>query len=145
MTTIPDISELDQIAIGETQPPSAPDTQTAQEEEDLIKTAYALQLKRLKILNDGLKQDRKERRKYAERIFLLIVGWVFAILFIIIFKGFGSYYNFELSDKVLITLIGGTTINVLGIFIIVANYLFKQPTSAKATSAKKTLAKKEKK
>jgi len=135
MTTLPDISELSQIAVG-SQPPSLPDIQTAQEEEDLVKTAYALRLKRLKILNDGLRQDRKERRKYAERIFLLIVGWVFAILFIIIFKGFGSYYGFELSDKVLITLIGGTTISVLGIFVIVANYLFKQTPSHKPATKK---------
>ncbi len=136
MTSLPDIGELSQIAV-DAQPQSAPDLQTAQEEKDLVKAAYELKLKRLQILNDGLEQDRQERRKYAERIFLLIVGWVFAILFIIVFKGFGDYYNFELSDKVLITLIGGTTINVLGIFIIVANYLFKNPASTQPVAKKK--------
>ena len=32
---------------------------------------------------------------------------------------------FSLSDSVLLMMIGGTTINVLGIFILAARYLFK--------------------
>lgn len=32
--------------------------------------------------------------------------------------------RFELSDTVLLALIGGTTASVLGLFVIVANYLF---------------------
>lgn len=136
MNGAPNIDSLDKITI-EGEPPQQADVQTRQEEQALLKASLELKLKREKILNDGLKQDRKERRKYAERIFLLIVGWVFAILFIIIFKGFGDFYNFQLSDKVLMTLIGGTTINVLGIFVIVANYLFKQPPSLRPSAKEK--------
>lgn len=32
--------------------------------------------------------------------------------------------SFKLSDSVLIALIGGTTVNVIGLFLVVANYLF---------------------
>ena len=40
-------------------------------------------------------------------------------------QGFLSPWKvFALSDAVILAAIGGTTVNVLGIFIIVVNYLF---------------------
>lgn len=93
-----------------------------------------------------LKQDREERQKYARYLFLLICAWLLGIYSIIILSGVGSTTvrinlsdlpvaqrleefkpSFQLSDAVLLALIGGTTLNVLGLFVIVANYLFKAP------------------
>jgi len=79
----------------------------------------ALHLENLK----GLKQDRRERRKYAEHIFLLISTWLFTVLFILVIN---NKAGLQLSDAVLITLITTTTGSVLGLFIIVINYLFKK-------------------
>jgi hypothetical protein len=92
-----------------------------------------------------LQQDRLERQKYAKYLFNLICFWLLGIFTIIIFSGLNAstirlnYQDlpvvrrvegvpkFELSDGVLLALIGGTTINVLGLFVIVANYLFNSP------------------
>lgn len=64
------------------------------------------------------------RKEYANKIFLLVVLWLVAIGVILGCRGMYWKTGFELSDKVLLALIGGTTINVLGIFTIVANFLF---------------------
>jgi hypothetical protein len=96
-----------------------------------------------------LQQDRIERQKYAKYLFQLICLWLLGIYSIILLNGFnGSILSvrtddipvirrvrvvpsFELSDAVLLALIGGTTINVLGLFVIVANYLFTPPKEPK--------------
>lgn len=93
-----------------------------------------------------LKQDREERQKYARYLFQLICAWLLGIYSIIVLTGIGSSTarinlsdvpvaqrleefqpSFKLSDAVLLALIGGTTLNVLGLFVIVANYLFNAP------------------
>lgn len=92
-----------------------------------------------------LKQDREERQKYARYLFKLICAWLLGIYSIIMLSGVGATTarfdmsdlpvvkrlefkpSFKLSDAVLLALIGGTTINVLGLFVIVANYLFNSP------------------
>lgn len=92
-----------------------------------------------------LQQDRQERQKYAKYLFKLICAWLLGIYSIIMLAGFGATTarfdmsdlpvvkrlelkpSFQLSDAVLLALIGGTTINVLGLFVIVANYLFNSP------------------
>ena len=68
------------------------------------------------------KQDRKERRRYAEHIFTLISLWLFTVLFILMIN---TKAGLRLSDSVIITLITTTTASVLGLFVIVINYLFK--------------------
>ena len=88
--------------------------------------------KRLEIENDGLKQDIAERKKYAHRIFCLISTWLASVLVIIFLDGFGSsatvlpwiHLPFHLSEPVVLAIVGSTTLDVLGIFYIVTNYLF---------------------
>ena len=81
---------------------------------------------RQKLFNKGLKQNIKERKKYAKSIYFLIIGWLIGVFILLVFNGFGELIHFKLSEKIMITLISGTTINILGIFIIVVNYLFKK-------------------
>jgi len=69
------------------------------------------------------KQDRDERKLYAGRIFTLICIWLGIITLIIIFQGF-RFADFRLEQPVLLALIGSTTLNVVGIFVIVTRYLF---------------------
>lgn len=78
---------------------------------------------------ENLDQDRDERKKYASRVFLLVVVWLVAIGMILVLQGFGIG-KFDLSDNVLLMLIGTTTGSVVGIFLIVANYLFPRRSSS---------------
>lgn len=105
-------------------PEDSPDDITKEE-------AKALELVKHKLELEGIKQDQTQRKEYADRIFCLIKWWLVAILTILVLHGFAEKTGFKLSDKVLITLIGGTTINVLGIFAIVANYIFYRPNNKK--------------
>jgi len=90
---------------------------------------------------EGLNQDIRERKKYARKIFRLIVFWVAGVFLILMCQGFLSHSDstfavdtpwlkltskltFSLSDSVLIAVVSGTTASVIGIFIVVANYLF---------------------
>jgi len=71
-------------------------------------------------------QNINERKKYADRIYNLVCCWLIGIGVIIFYQGLWPEWKiFHLSDKMLITLIGGTTINILGIFVIVTKYLFR--------------------
>jgi hypothetical protein len=91
----------------------------------------------------GLTQDRLERKTYAGKIFTLICCWLGGVFFLLIMAGFGRSFppefhfnvgswgfeykgniTFFIGDKVLMTIVGGTTATVLGLFVIVANYLF---------------------
>jgi hypothetical protein len=47
------------------------------------------------------------------------------MIMLLLFQGFLSRLGiFNLSDTVILAAIGGTTVNVLGIFVVVVNYLF---------------------
>ena len=72
---------------------------------------------------------RQQREKYAGRVFYLVLSWIIAIFLLLIFQGFGSavHYN-PLSDKVLLTLITSTTVNLIGTLIIVLKYIFRAPS-----------------
>src|SRR5438477_7269179 len=74
------------------------------------------------------------RKKYAWLIFLGCFAWMVFIACLMMTVGVGFKTNnrlfaggyFVLSEKVLITLITSTTINVLGLFYIVAKWLFPE-------------------
>lgn len=93
------------------------------------------------------KEEAKARKWYAKWIFRLTVLWMTAVLAVLVFSGIEPPSHrmsvageplpidqwdwiaaFKLDNSVLIALIGGTTANVIGIFIIVANYLFPKRT-----------------
>lgn len=63
------------------------------------------------------------RKNYANKIFCLVVGWLIGLAAVVLLAGW-KFEGFELDSKVLLALIGGTTLNVLGIFTIVTNFLF---------------------
>src|ERR1700730_481448 len=81
---------------------------------------------KLEIENQGLKQNIAERKKYAHRIYCMISVWLSGVFAILLLAGF-NFLSFRLADSVLLAIVGGTTINVLGIFYIVTNYLFPTP------------------
>ncbi|RRB04586.1 hypothetical protein [Larkinella rosea] len=69
----------------------------------------------------GLTQDIQERKKFAQRIFWMVVMWLFVILGIIVLEGL---HLLDIPQAVTIALIGSTTINVTAFFVIVTKYLF---------------------
>lgn len=82
-----------------------------------------LDLERAEEELESAKQDRTERKRYASLIFGLICAWLVMLFAVLFFQGLAAF-GFQLQDSVLLALIGGTTANVLGIFVIVAKYLF---------------------
>lgn len=73
----------------------------------------------------GKAQDRKQRKSFASKIYWLTIAWLCVIGFMLIFQGFlGPLGCFHLSDRVLITLISGASINIIGLMAIVIRYLF---------------------
>lgn len=71
-------------------------------------------------------QNMEERKRYAEYIYIFTCIWCICILFILLWKGLGTL---DLSDEVVITLIGSTTINVFVFFRLVTKYLFNADKS----------------
>ncbi len=100
---------------------NVPDPETRQEEDDL-------QQEHARAVLRGVTQDIDERKKYARRFFILACFWLVAITVLLVLQGFGSFWfglmPFKLADTVLLAVIGSTTVNVLGILYVVANYLF---------------------
>ena len=72
---------------------------------------------------EDIKQGIKLRRKFAEKIFIMLSVWLALIMVIIFFSGF-EFHSFKLSDGVLITLITTTTANVVAFFLVVTRHLF---------------------
>jgi hypothetical protein len=118
-----------------------PDARLTQEEFDANLRACEL-----KQINDII----NARKAYAEKVFKLVVFWLIAVLVILIVQGLVQtiWEKSVLSDHVLMALIGGTTVNVIGIFTIVANFLFPKSghsffsrESVKKASKKKKISK----
>ena len=78
--------------------------------------------------NQNLRANIESRRKYALGFFILACVWILVITLVLLLQGFGSFWwgkmPFKLSDNVLLAAIGSTTANILGLVVIVANYLF---------------------
>jgi hypothetical protein len=86
----------------------------------------ALELQLLKAQIRKFEDDNTGRREFSRSIFTVTVIWMFLVLMIIVQTASGKWH---LSDSVLIALITTTTANVIGVFIIVANYLFNRDKS----------------
>ena len=72
-----------------------------------------------------LRQERKERKKYAARIFWMICTWLIVLMSLFVFQGFlGPWGWFSLSDAALIAIATTTTASVTGIFLLVVKHLF---------------------
>ena len=86
----------------------------------------SLELQLLKAQIQKFEDDNESRREFSRNIFTVTVIWMFLVLVVVIQCAAGKWH---LPDSVLIALITTTTANVIGIFIIVANYLFNRDKS----------------
>ena len=76
------------------------------------------------------------RKKYAGKLFWLIVGWLSVVVAFVALAGFHAW-GFLLSDAILIAFITSTTVSVLGLFIVAAKWLF--PSSRSPSSNTQSL------
>lgn len=90
------------------------------EEVDALTVANNLRREEL----ENRKQDRAQRKVYADNIFAFLSVYM-AVVMILLWKCASQYNSFYLSDSVIIALITTTTANVIGIFVFVVKYLFK--------------------
>ena len=86
----------------------------------------ALELQLLKAQIQKFEYDNESRREFSRNIFAVVVVWMFLVFMVVVQCALGKWH---LPDPVLIALITTTTANVIGIFIIVANYFFNKEKS----------------
>jgi hypothetical protein len=86
----------------------------------------SLELQLLKAQIRKFEDDNVGRREFSRSIFTVTVIWMFLVLMIVIQC---ANHKWHLDNSVLIALITTTTANVIGVFIIVANYLFNRAKS----------------
>lgn len=115
-----------------------PDNATLLGLQQLNDASLAVEIDKLRAELDSFKQDVAQRKQYAPRLFVLTCCWLGAVIAILLLQGFsaGTAHFFSLGNEVLIALLGTTTINVIGLFYIVAKYLFSSPTPKEPSSQK---------
>ena len=71
-------------------------------------------------------QNRGERKQYAKSTFIFLSVFTSLIISLILLQGYSAKTNFNLSDAVLITLITTSLASIVGVFLLVMQYLFKK-------------------
>ena len=89
---------------------------------NLTLTDIDLELKKEEL--EGNRQDREQRKGFANKLFILLACFIAVTLLIIFLVGFNVL---NLNDAVLITMLSTMSANVIGIFIYVVKYLFNRP------------------
>ena len=100
-----------------------PDVQTQEETRYLENCEYWAK----HLQNVSLEQDIEERKTYAFLFFRLSCTWIAVIVVLLLLQGFGEFWYrnyFHLHKDIVLAAIGATTVNILGILYVVANYLF---------------------
>ncbi len=100
--------------------PATPDKETQASAESTYQDKYDS----ITLLN--FTQNVEARKRYSHRIYLLTSFWLFSVISILVLVGVKVLV---LPEAVLIALLGTTTINVLGFFVIVIQYLFNKDKS----------------
>lgn len=99
--------------------PVAPDARY-EEELDAFDRAH---IEYLNECVEHLRNFRSLRKTYANRVYWFMIIWNLFVGFVVLAQGFGIG-GFHLSTTVLTTLVGGTTVSVLGLVGFVVKGLF---------------------
>ncbi len=105
-----------------------PGEDTSLETETLEREQLRIELEKLRVELDSVRQDIRQRKAFAPKLYVLTCIWLILVIGIVLLQGFseGHYHLFRLSEGVLIALLGTTTVNVVGLFYVVAKYLFPE-------------------
>lgn len=90
---------------------------------DLEEHRLAFQIECLHQELSALRDTHNLRIEYTGRIFWLVVVWLLCVMVAIGLSGF-QISSFRLADSVLIAFITSTTVNVVGLFVLVAKWMF---------------------
>lgn len=104
--------------------PSSPSDEEPPEETALLeqnRIEHEAEQHACELRNERYKQDTKERRRYAKKVFCYLQIWTIGVGMVVILAGLGYM---KLSDNVLIAIISGSTIKIIGLFAIVVRNLF---------------------
>lgn len=96
------------------------------EEQLLLEQKQQQELRKITAEADKMVQDNQGRRAFSRNIFTVTIVWLAFVMVVVVQC---ARKLWELSDAVLIALITTTTATVIGIFLIVANYLFNRDKS----------------
>lgn len=119
----PSSSTLDVGLIQEPTVPPKDEPQAQAELEDLEHARRKLEL-------EDFQNEVKARRRFANQIFIFMIVWMAIMALLVVADAVTIPYlqhwvGFHLSDSVLITLVTTTTGTVVGVFLIVAKYLYR--------------------
>ena len=90
-------------------------------------------LKRLKIQIKELRANRQMRKEYANKLFIGSAAWLGVILLFVFFQGLKLRHDilgwnppigFELSERVMLAILVTTSLNIIGLFLVVVKWLF---------------------
>lgn len=107
---------------------NTPGEDTSLETQTLKKEQLRVELEKLRAELDSFTQDIRQRRSFAPKLYVLTCCWLASVLVILLTQGVseGGLHFFHLNDGVLVALLGTTTVNVVGLFYVVAKYLFPE-------------------
>ena len=88
-------------------------------------TLRAYLIDRMSAETESVRQDTRERKVYAGKAFWLVCIYLIVVAVFFSLSGFEDI-PFHNSDAVLITLLSTTTTTVIGIFLLVMQYLFRK-------------------
>ncbi|MGL4514455.1 MAG: hypothetical protein ACRCT8_15305 [Lacipirellulaceae bacterium] len=99
---------------------------------DKAEQRKGLELQRVRDNLQAERDEREQRKQFAESLFDLSRRWVIVVILIVVLDATGSAGEsssqpvvwFNVSDSVLIALVGGMTVGVLGFFAAVLGWLF---------------------
>lgn len=133
-----------------TETPSIEEQQLQQQGNDPV--AFDFELKRLQ--NDRFENENEHwktiyelRKEYIPKLYFMIVYWLIVVAAFVFLTGYSAENinnpdcqinctRFKLSDNVLIAFITTTTATVIGVFIIVAKWLFPAPLKEESSEKK---------
>ncbi|WP_320019798.1 hypothetical protein [Labilibaculum manganireducens] len=90
------------------------ENQKISKEKDIDSSDLEVQIKRKKLENNRFDSDTYDRKWLAKWTAIVVTFWLFLVLAIVCLSSV-----LKLSDTVLVTLLGTTTLNVLGLSFIV--------------------------
>lgn len=107
-------------------------------EKEKVSEALAREKLKTKQLENQIVQDddiHELRKEYVPKLFWMIIGWLFAVALFVFLTAYSAdninnpdcrinCARFNLSDNVLIAFITTTTATVIGLFVVVAKWLF---------------------
>jgi hypothetical protein len=96
-----------------------------------------LKTEEVRTVLDRGKKVHDLRTYYTGRLFWLAVGWLLVVVIFVALSGF-RFMGFYLSDTVLVAFITSTTLNVIGLFLVAARWLYPHShTDDKEEASKK--------